>query len=559
MTIGAGAGFMLDIDRNLLFAVIALQDDYIDQSQFAEVCSGWTLRFEGTLPDLLVERGWVTPAEREEVERKIERKLKRFAGDVNATLAAVADTEARELIQNMDDPGLSASLATIAPANGHVRVETRVEPTAALRSRYVWNRLYAEGGLGRVWIARDLDLNREVALKEIKPGHADHAEARRRFFKEAQVTGQLEHPNIVPVYELARRDLDGRPFYTMRFVRGRTMRQAIAEFHARRMERKANPLARLKLLQAFVSVCQAVGYAHSRGVVHRDLKPENVALGGFGEVILLDWGLAKLVALPGSAKPGVDIGDTEADDPEALVGVSITEEALADATMIGQRLGTPAYMAPEQAEGRLDLVDARTDIYGLGAILFEILTGRPPHEGKTSVEVLKRITEAQSSPKARDSGVPVPAALDAICARAMARDREARYASAADLAEEIQRWLADEPVSAYPEWFGRRAWRWGRKHPWVVRAIGLVTAFLITVFLLSFMLVASVALIWVPLGAVVGTLVGVFKGHARRGARRGAMFGFRIGLVIGFATFFAFLLFEIIEALVMGHRIWPLN
>jgi hypothetical protein len=325
------------------------------------------------------------------------------------------------------------------------------------------------------------------------------------------------------------------------------------------MERKANPLARLKLLQAFVSVCQAVGYAHSRGVVHRDLKPENVALGGFGEVILLDWGLAKLVALPGSAKPGVDIGDTEADDPEALVGVSITEEALADATMIGQRLGTPAYMAPEQAEGRLDLVDARTDIYGLGAILFEILTGRPPHEGKTSVEVLKRITEAQSSPKARDSGVPVPAALDAICARAMARDREARYASAADLAEEIQRWLADEPVSAYPEWFGRRAWRWGRKHPWVVRAIGLVTAFLITVFLLSFMLVASVALIWVPLGAVVGTLVGVFKGHARRGARRGAMFGFRIGLVIGFATFFAFLLFEIIEALVVGHRIWPLK
>ena len=174
----------------------------------------------------------------------------------------------------------------------------------------------------------------------------------RRFLKEAQITGQLEHPNIVPVYELARRVEDDQPYYTMRLIRGRTLHRAIEDFHTRRAAGAADPLEWPRLLQAFVGVCQAIAYAHSRGVIHRDLKPENVVLGAFGEVILLDWGLAKMV-------------DSPDEDGDGLPDVTLTGEAQADSTMAGQRLGTPAYMAPEQAEGRTDLVDALTDIYGL--------------------------------------------------------------------------------------------------------------------------------------------------------------------------------------------------
>ncbi len=161
--------------------------------------------------------------------------------------------------------------------------------------------MHAEGGLGKIWIARDTDLNRDVALKEIKSSTESNSDSWQRFLKEAQITGQLEHPNIVPVYELGRRKEDDQPFYTMRFLRGQTLRAAIAEFHRRRGGKPAHRLElQRQLLEPFVKVCEAVAYAHSRWVIHRDLKPENVVLGAYGEVVVLDWGLAKMV---GQADP----------------------------------------------------------------------------------------------------------------------------------------------------------------------------------------------------------------------------------------------------------------
>jgi serine/threonine protein kinase len=188
-----------------------------------------------------------------------------------------------------------------------VLVETLVPPPAQRDSlRYTLTRLHAEGGLGKIWIAHDTDLNRDVALKEIKSSTVPNPESWGRFLKEAQITGQLEHPNIVPVYELARRKEDDQPFYTMRFLRGQTLRDAIAEFHRRRAGKPAHRLElQRQLLEPFVKVCQAVGYAHSRGVIHRDLKPENVVLGGHGEVVVLDWGLAKVVGQPDDAQSKV--------------------------------------------------------------------------------------------------------------------------------------------------------------------------------------------------------------------------------------------------------------
>ena len=269
-------------------------------------------------------------------------------------------------------------------------VETLV-PLPAQRDslRYTLTRLHAEGGLGKIWIAHDTDLNRDVALKEIKASTTPNPESWHRFLKEAQITGQLEHPNIVPVYELARRKEDDQPFYTMRFLRGQSFRDAIAEFHRRRAGKPADRLElQRQLLEPFIKVCEAVGYAHARGVIHRDLKPENVVLGGHGEVVVLDWGLAKVVG-------ETDDSGRTAKEPE----ISLSAEAQTEPT-VGQ-VGTPAYMAPEQVEADIDLIDTRTDIYGLGGILFEIFTAHPPVTGASVGEVFSKI-QAGNRPGARN-------------------------------------------------------------------------------------------------------------------------------------------------------------
>ena len=333
------------------------------------------------------------------------------------------------------------------PAIGHVLIET-IPSADRKSSRYTLSRLHAEGGLGRIWIAHDVSLNREVALKEIKPGSTKHAEVSQRFLKEAQIAGQLEHPNIVPVYELARRPEDNQPFYTMRLVRGQTLRECCTEYHRKKKDAGADPLELHRLLTAFVSICNAISFAHSKGVIHRDLKPENVVLGAFGEVLVLDWGLAKLTSEKGEETP----------QP-----VDITASAQMHATKAGQVLGTPAYMSPEQAAGRLGKIDARTDIYGLGAILFELLTGRPPHQGPDMSELISQIVLAPT-PQVTTANPAAPRALSAICATAMARKQEDRYPSASALADDVQRYLADEPVSVYRAPLLDRAARLLRKH-----------------------------------------------------------------------------------------------
>ncbi len=439
----------VDVDRNLLFAVIALQDDLIDRTQFADVCAGWAMRLDRPLADLLIERKWITDRDRSDVERKIERKLKKNQGDVRATLGAAAPIEARDVLGAIKNPQIRHSIHALPPARGHVLVETLVPPPAQRDSlRYTLTRLHAEGGLGKIWIAHDTDLNRDVALKEIKSSTEPNPDSWRRFLKEAQITGQLEHPNIVPVYELARRKEDDQPFYTMRFLRGQNLRLSIAEFHRRRGGKPANRLElQRQLLEPFVKVCQAVAYAHSRWVIHRDLKPENVVLGAYGEVVLLDWGLAKVVGQ----------SDPAGTEPR----ISVSAEAETKQT-VGQ-VGTPAYMAPEQAAADNDRIGTRTDVYGLGAILFEILTGQPPVSGSSVVDVFSKI-QAGHLPKAREIDPTVPRALEAVCSKAMALEPANRYPRVEDLAEDVRRWIVDEPVSVHRDPLAVRMTRWGRRH-----------------------------------------------------------------------------------------------
>tara|TARA_R110002072_G_scaffold303141_1_gene495746 strand:- start:69299 stop:72910 length:3612 start_codon:yes stop_codon:yes gene_type:complete len=323
-------------------------------------------------------------------------------------------------------------------------------------SRYTLTQVYGEGGLGQVWLATDPALKREIALKRIRPGKDGSRDAQLRLIKEAQITGQLEHPNIIPVYELEHADSKGRPFYTMKFLRGQTLQEKIQAYHAKRKAGTDKPLDLINLLNAFCDTCNAVAYAGARGIVHRDLKPQNIMVGDFGEVLVLDWGLAKKIGQP---------EDVYRDDQIELASVLDETE-----THVGGVIGTPAYMAPEQAAGRNDHIDARTDVYGLGAVLFCILTGVSPHRGtrtknrvKDTQDLLTRISVG-ATPSVRDVDPRVPRSLDAICSKAMSHSHLDRYQDARKLAEEVQRFISDEPVSVITESWQERAGRWLRKN-----------------------------------------------------------------------------------------------
>jgi serine/threonine-protein kinase len=432
----------LDTDRNLLFGVVALQADLLDADQFIQACTLWTTRKEVPLADLLVELSWLTPDDKSDVERLLDRKLKKHQGSLKNSLAAVTDNIKRSLAA-LGDADIQQSLVSLPEGEG-MHLET-VDLVPSPSERYTLTRLHATGGIGRIWLASDRELGREVALKELRPERADDPRHWARFLQEARVTGQLEHPGVVPVYELARRPEDRQPYYTMRFVRGRTLSEAASDFHHKRQPGQAGTFEILDLLNAFVTVCNTVAYAHSRGIIHRDLKCQNVVLGDFGDVVVLDWGLAKVIGADRVARPesSKGVGSDEASTPFAEPqGVPPSQDLPAsgsDLTVHGQVIGTPAYMAPEQAAGDSAQLDARTDVYGLGAMLYEILTGQPPFVGTSTEEVLRKVREEEPVPP-RQLWPDVPPALESVCLRALSKKPADRYASAIEPAHEVQRW-----------------------------------------------------------------------------------------------------------------------
>jgi serine/threonine-protein kinase len=245
--------------------------------------------------------------------------------------------------------------------------------------RYELHGEVARGGMGAVLRAHDPDLGRDLAIKVLLEKHRDQPDMQRRFVEEARVGGQLQHPGIVPVHEISRTD-DGRPFFTMKLVKGRTLGDLLAE---RPTPRHDLP----RFLDVFQQVCQTVAYAHSRGVIHRDLKPSNVMVGAFGEVQVMDWGLAKVLNTTAAEErpAGGSVVRTGRSGPEGLE------------SQAGSVLGTPAYMAPEQACGQVEVLDERCDVFGLGAILCEILTGLPPYTGQSSAEMQRRAARADQT------------------------------------------------------------------------------------------------------------------------------------------------------------------
>ena len=296
--------------------------------------------------------------------------------------------------------------------------------------RYDLGEEFARGGMGRILHAHDRNIDRPVAMKLLIRGAHEQMGLQLRFTEEAQITGQLQHPNIVPVYDVGTLD-DDQIYFTMKLVRGRTLREVLRELRAGDAE-VVRIFNRTRLLTSLQQVCMGLAYAHSRGVIHRDLKPSNIMFGDYGEVLIMDWGLAKIVK---SDRGGV--GDQK---------VKSHREALSYwATRHGEVIGTPGYMPPELALGLLDEVDERSDVYSVGALLYECLTLRAPYTGKDAKAILRKLLrEPVVPPRERAPDRDVPVDLEEICLRCLSKEREHRYPTTLALHAELEGFLAGQ-------------------------------------------------------------------------------------------------------------------
>jgi len=319
--------------------------------------------------------------------------------------------------------------------------------------RYLINQRIGQGGMGTVYLAEDRALGRPVALKVIRDG-ALNKESIDRMSREAHIIARLEHPGIVPVHDIGTL-ADGRVYYVMKWIQGR------------RLDEHFDDSTGLpERLRVFQRVCETVAFAHAHGVIHRDLKPQNIMVGPFGEVLVLDWGVAKAAPDP-PANPLPTVPTPQDQPPQ-----SNPRE-----TAHGTILGTPAYMPPEQAAGAVDRIDERSDVFALGGILYFLLTGQAPRA------VVPSGDGGMPPVPPRQRNGTVPRRLDAICLKALSADPEHRYAGAAELAAEVVRFLDGQAVIAYREGVLERLGRWAW---WYRTPILLVAAYLLMRALLAF-------------------------------------------------------------------------
>jgi serine/threonine protein kinase len=473
---------------NLLIGLLALDNELISRADLVAAVRQWVQGRSQTISDILVQRGALRADGREIVEAIAGGLLERHRGDVDQALMNVdALRSVRVALQGVADEDLQGCLARVSVAaattGGPASAGThRPAPDAALTaapasspvaappasalpaSRFRVERLLAEGALGSVYLARDEELHRDVAIKQIHARLADDVEAQARFDREVKYAAELQHTGIVPIYGAGRYP-DGSRYYAMRLIKGENMRAAIDRCHQK------SDSARIKevraLLPRFVVVCRAIAYAHQRGVLHRDIKPENVMLSEDGETLVVDWGLAKSA----STSSGTDA-------PEGTLANQPKQDY--NPTQQFQAIGTLAYMSPETAGGELDRVGPRSDVFSLGATLYHLLTGQAPFtKSGASREPLLSKVQRGDFPKPRRVWHEVPRPLEAVCIKAMAMLPDNRYPSAAALADDVDRWLIGEPVSVLSEsWSGRTMRRLQRRPLRAMAMTGLVAAVL---------------------------------------------------------------------------------
>lgn len=319
-------------------------------------------------------------------------------------------------------PTLDLGLGQTLPPGAGGRAPARREFPERM-GRYEIHREIGRGGMGHVFEAFDPELRRTVALKVLEESLVIARHSLTRFVAEAQIGGQLDHPNIVPVHDAGVTE-DGRLFFVMKKIEGESLAELISRLRGGDRE-EVREWSQHKLLVVFLAVCNGVAHAHDRGVLHRDLKPGNLMLGSHGEVLVADWGIARLIGAP---------GDPSSDAP--------IERVPSPATVLGAVVGTPGWMSPEQALGLLPELDARSDVWSLGAVLYALLTLRPPYEASDVLAlVFRAANEDPPDPRARAPHADIHPEIAAVCLKAMSRDKASRYSSAAELAEAVQRFI----------------------------------------------------------------------------------------------------------------------
>jgi serine/threonine protein kinase/formylglycine-generating enzyme required for sulfatase activity len=500
-------------EQNLLLGVLALQLNFIRQESLLDAFRLWTDDRTRGLGTILREQHALTADDADLLALVVESLTRQHGNDPVLPLAFLLPAEIVPPLVELDDPELLQCLARLGkgPSAATValpRIERTIDhpltptetPTVQIGpgrssnvraplpggqpTRFRIVRRHARGGLGEIFIALDEELQREVALKEMQAEHVDRPDSRVRFLLEGEITGRLEHPGIVPVYGLGCYS-DGRPFYAMRFIKGESLNLAIHRFHtAKHKDAGTRTLELRKLLARFVAVCNAVEYAHSKGVLHRDLKPDNVMLGPYGETLVVDWGLAKQLQ-------NVDCrltSEKQAGNAPANQQSPTDNRQSASGSLMGQVFGTPQFMSPEQASGRIDLLGPASDVYSLGATLYHLLTGQAPVGADADVHKLLRMVQSGSITPPRQIMASVPRALEAVCLKAMALKPEDRYSSARELASDVERWLADEPVTAWREPWLVRVRRWARRHRTTVTAGAVLCLTAVVVLSISYWL-----------------------------------------------------------------------
>ncbi|MCK4665828.1 protein kinase [Candidatus Dependentiae bacterium] len=469
-------------EKNLLFGVLAVQMGFVTKEHMMAAAVIWATNQNRVLSDILVENGWLKEKNKLGIENIVELQLEDNENDLNKALDSIGGlevvhksfagsivvTESGEVLPSIG--GTQEPTDTVSAQDDLTNDE---KLTIEQPGRYTIKGEQGRGGIGKVLVAFDSHLGREIAVKELiafdeglnkdQPTPISKTAAMvARFLTEARITGQLEHPSIVPVYEIGKKS-DGKIYYTMKLVKGETLADKLAN--------EKDLAGRLKYLDNFVDLCNAIAYAHSRGVIHRDIKPQNVMIGEFGETVVLDWGLAKVK------------GHTDESSGKLKLEIEALKESSGFKTIPGRALGTPSYMPPEQAEGLLDEIDEQSDVYSLGAVLYEILTGQPPHTGETVYEIMSKVIDEEPK-KLIDINKDLPADLVAICEKALYKKKKKRYANALNLSEDIKNFMTGSMVSAYQYNPIEKLKKWAKKNkPVVITAtVGILLLFGLTLF-----------------------------------------------------------------------------
>ncbi|HRK33543.1 MAG TPA: protein kinase [Candidatus Hydrogenedentes bacterium] len=469
----------MEQDRNLLFGVLAVQLGKVSSSRLMQVAAAWAVDPAQSLEARLVDGGALSETDRDLIQRFVEEAIRAHAGDARATLDTFGGEERvlKTFGGTVPLPGSNKPpVVGQAPAGTTIPEDTGV---LQVEGRYEFVSEQGRGGYGRVCLVRDVFMTREVAMKELIPPSdepigsnaatpsREAVEAVARFLQEARITGQLEHPSIVPVYELGHR-ADGSLYYTMKLVRGQTLNKEIAK--------RTTLRERLELLPRYLDLCHAIAYAHDRGVIHRDIKPDNVMIGSFGETVVIDWGLAKLKGradvYASEIKETVRILQNESPSPTSQ-------------TLYGTILGTPHYMAPEQARGDIENVDERSDVYALGAVLYILLTGKRPYDKAPLQNVILHMNLPPLTP-VLELAPGAPPELVAICTKALERQQANRYPNAAAIAEDVNRYLSGALVQAHEYTLRDQLRRFVRKHRAQVATAGIALATLLLVAIVSY-------------------------------------------------------------------------